>query len=185
MWISFGKGWKNKPFAEFTSSGWLLARLTNATFSYFWASHSILLNKAQDKKEVVNAELNVPIQAKTDIAQKTSPSNIIFHTILSAESWKCEAYVQSTELHCPGLSGLPGRMWIQCPGQCCQWRRPAPSQVHRGWAMNTDWPSIFSMLMPSAEWFKWMVHHSPTIVLEGITSFSFYWDSNRNWISES
>lgn len=149
MWISFGKGkgYKNQPFAEFTSSGWLLARLTIATFSHFWASHNILHDKAQDKKEVVSAELNVAIQAKTDIAQKTSSSNTIFHTILSAEPWVCEAYVRRTELHCPRLSSLLGRMWIQCPRECCQWPRPAPSQVHRGWTMNTD-PASFPCWSP-------------------------------------
>lgn len=151
VWISLrkGKGWKNQSFAEFTSSKWLVARVASATFSHFWASHNVLHYKVQDKKEVVNADSNAPIHAKTDIPQKMSPSNKILHTIPPA-------LPSEREESCAGLqwrATLPcGREAFQTgndppPRATCPWPQasflPGPQRMS-----NKHWRCICSTLTP-------------------------------------
>lgn len=85
--------------------------------------------KSKTKKEVVNAESNVPIHAKTDSPQKTSPSNKILHMILlalpSEREESCACLQQRTD--------RPSRQdVIQLPGQPVSDPRPLSSQVHKG-----------------------------------------------------
>lgn len=149
MWISFGKGkgWKNQPFAEFTSSQWLLARLANATFSHSGASHNFLHYKALDKKKVVNAEWNVPrlIPLRKCPLQTKSPTQ--FHcTATGAETCAGEgARHRGTGLPRSGADfGWDENSSPRATLSVSQVSAlPGPQRMSNG-----HWPCIFFMLNP-------------------------------------